>query len=101
MKRKLYPTDLTDKQWAILSPLIPLAKTGGRPRQNLREVVNGIFYILCGGCTADDAKRFPSLENGLSLLPLVAHCWVWQQMNQALRERVRQQAGRQLTPVLP
>ena len=52
MKRKLYPTDLTDKQWAVLAPLIPVAKTGGRPRQvNLREVLNAIFYILGGGCT--------------------------------------------------
>jgi hypothetical protein len=52
MKRKLYPSDLTDKQWAILAPLIPVAKTRGRPRcVNLREVLNAIFYILCGGCT--------------------------------------------------
>ena len=52
MKRKLYPSDLTDKQWAILAPLLPAAGTGGRPRQvNLREVLNAMFYILCGGCT--------------------------------------------------
>ncbi len=77
MKRKLYPSDLMDKQWAILAPLIPVAKTGGRPRQvNLREVVNGIFYILCGGCTAaHDAPRVPGVENGLSLFPFVAYCW--------------------------
>ncbi|MBV8884685.1 MAG: transposase [Chroococcidiopsidaceae cyanobacterium CP_BM_RX_35] len=51
MKRKLYPTDLTDKQWLILAPLLPAAKTGGRPRcVNLREVLKAIFYILCGGC---------------------------------------------------
>ncbi len=38
MKRKLYSSDLTDEQWAILAPLIPAAGTGGRPRQvNLRE----------------------------------------------------------------
>ena len=51
MKRKQYPSDMTDKQWAMLAPLIPIARTGGRPRQvNLREVLNAIFYILCFGC---------------------------------------------------
>jgi len=52
---------------------------------NLREVVN-VFYILCGGCTWRMMPNDFNLENGLSLLPLVAHCWVWQQMNQALRK---------------
>jgi len=32
-ERKPYLTDLTDEQWAILEPLIPLAKSGGRPRE--------------------------------------------------------------------
>lgn len=40
MKRKVYPTDLTDKQWVILGPLIPVAKTGGLLRRvNLREML--------------------------------------------------------------
>jgi len=30
--RELYSTDLTDAQWAILEPLIPSCKHGGRPR---------------------------------------------------------------------
>ena len=51
MKRKHYPSDLTDKEWAILEPLIPAAKWGGRPRSvNLREVVNAILYVLRTGC---------------------------------------------------
>ena len=37
-----YPTDVTDTQWAVLAPLIPAAKAGGRPRTtDMREVVNG------------------------------------------------------------
>ena len=44
MPRKAYPTDLTDAQWAILAPLIPPAKPGGRPREvDMREVLNAIF----------------------------------------------------------
>ena len=50
MKKTSYPSDVTDQEWAILEPLIPKAKPGGRPRKvKMREVVNGIFYVLRGG----------------------------------------------------
>ena len=45
-RRKLrYPSDLTDGEWALVAPLIPLAKRGGNKRTvNVREVVNGLMY---------------------------------------------------------
>ncbi len=50
MKRKSYPTDLTDTEWDILEPLIPKAGAGGRPRSvDMREIINAIFYVLRGG----------------------------------------------------
>src|SRR5262249_12631370 len=46
-----YPTDLTEAEWTLLAPLIPVAQPGGRPRTtDMREVVNAIFYVLRGGC---------------------------------------------------
>jgi putative transposase len=54
--RKAYPSDLTNRQWAILEPLIPAARTarGGRPREvDMREVVNTIFYLNRTGCQWD------------------------------------------------
>ena len=52
--RKQYATDLTDEQWAILEPLIPPAKTGGRKREvNMREVINTILYLNRTGCQWD------------------------------------------------
>ena len=46
-----YPSDVTDEEWAHISPLIPLAKHGGRKRSvDVREVVNGLMYILSTGC---------------------------------------------------
>src|SRR6266581_447932 len=46
-----YPSDLTDSEWAIVEPLIPPAKHGGRKRSiDVREALNGIFYVLCTGC---------------------------------------------------
>ena len=46
-----YPTDLTDAEWEIIKPLLPPAKTGGRPRTTkLREVFNAIQYMAGSGC---------------------------------------------------
>jgi len=100
MQRQLYPSDLTDKQWAILAPLIPTAKTGGRPRRvNLRQVLNAIFYILCGGCAWRMLPHdFPAWKTVYHYFRLWCMTGVWQQMNQVLREKVRHQVGRQPTP---
>jgi transposase len=46
-----YPSDLTEEEWAMVGPLIPPAKRGGNRRTvDVREVVNGIMYILSTGC---------------------------------------------------
>ena len=46
-----YPSDLTDAEWALVEPLIPAAKRGGNKRTiDVREVVNGLMYILSTGC---------------------------------------------------
>ncbi len=42
--RKAYPSDLREAEWAILQPLVPAVKPGGRPaRHSRREIVNGIL----------------------------------------------------------
>ena len=54
--RNSYPSDLTDKQWAILEPLVPAPRTqrGGRPREvSMREVINTILYLNRSGCQWD------------------------------------------------
>jgi transposase len=49
--RLRYPSDLTDEEWAYVTPLIPPAKRGGnRRRIDVREVMNGIMYVLSTGC---------------------------------------------------
>ncbi len=46
-----YPSDLSDQEWALITPLIPPAKRGGRKREvDVREVLNGIVYVLGTGC---------------------------------------------------
>ena len=46
-----YPSDLTDAEWALVEPMIPPARRGGRRATiNVREVLNAIFYVLSTGC---------------------------------------------------
>ena len=46
-----YPPDLTDEEWALVEPLIPPAKHGGRRRWVVvREVMNSVMYVLSTGC---------------------------------------------------
>ena len=100
MKRKPYPTDLTDAEWAILRPMIPGAKPGGRPRSaDMTEVVNAIFYVLRGGIP------WRMLPHDLPPWKTVYHYFrewrmegVWEEMNEALVERVRICLGREPTP---
>src|SRR5438128_1461110 len=50
MKKKRYPSDLSDGEWKHIKWLLPKAKPGGRRRTtNLREVLNAIFYLVRGG----------------------------------------------------
>lgn len=51
MKRRSYPSDLTDAEWSIIEPLLPEPKNQGRKRETeIREVVNAILYMLSEGC---------------------------------------------------
>jgi Putative transposase of IS4/5 family (DUF4096) len=48
---KLYDRDLTEAAWALIAPMLPAARPGGRPRKiNIRAVLNAIFYLLRTGC---------------------------------------------------
>jgi len=50
-ERRVYASNVTDNEWAILEPLIPTVKPGGRPEEiERREIVNGILYVLRSGC---------------------------------------------------
>ncbi|VAW23202.1 hypothetical protein MNBD_ALPHA12-2297 [hydrothermal vent metagenome] len=47
-----YPSDLTNAEWAVVAPLIPSARSGGRPHTtNMHEVLNAILYLAQGGIT--------------------------------------------------
>jgi transposase len=53
-----YTHDLTDEEWAGIEPLIPPAKSGGNKRTvNIREVLNGLMYLLGSGCQWRDIPK--------------------------------------------
>jgi transposase len=89
--RKRYPTDLIDEQWGILAPLVPPAKSGGRPRKtDVREVLNSLLYLERAGCQWD---MLPHDLLPKSTVYEYFSQWrddgTWQRMMDALRERVR------------
>ena len=48
---QVYPTDLTEAQWALLAPLVAQAPGRGAPRQvDIRQVLNALFYLNRTGC---------------------------------------------------
>ena len=50
MRTEHYPSDLTDEQWALIEPLIPVYP-GGRPRKtSMRDVMDAIQYLVRAGC---------------------------------------------------
>jgi putative transposase len=100
MTRKGYPTDLTDKEWAILQPLLPADKPRGRKRTvDLRTVLNAIFYLLRTGC------QWRMLPNDFPVWQTVYYYFsqwrangVWTKMNDALRVDLRQANGKEAEP---
>ncbi len=100
MKRKAYPSDLSNAEWQIIKPLVPPARPGGRPRKHdMREILNSIFYFLRSGC----AWRL--LPHDLPPWQTVYHYFrqwrcegIWKRMNKALRRALRKAAGREAQP---
>ncbi len=99
-ERKPYPSDLNDQEWALLEPLIPPAKRGGRPRTvHMREVLNAIFYVLKTGCQWRQLPRdFPPKGTVYHYFNTWRKDGTWARINDALREQLRCQMGRQAMP---
>ena len=100
MNSKSYPSDLTDAQWVELVPLLPPANSRGHPRSvDLRQVINGILYVLRGG--------IPWRMMPHDLPPWGTVWWyfrewrldgTWQRIHDTLQPRVREMEGREATP---
>ena len=101
----IYPTDVTDGQFALIEPLLPPAKSdaicGGRPREvDLRDIVNAILYLNRTGC------QWRMLPRSFGPWPTVHDYYrnwrrdgTWGLIHDKLREKVRRADGRRPTPV--
>lgn len=103
-KPRRYPSDLTAKQWELIASLLQQQSRGpgGRPRTYpLREIVNGMFYVLRGGIAW---RMMPSDLPPWQTVYGYFYRWrkdgVFERLNAILREAVRRQAGKAPTPSL-
>jgi transposase len=97
--RKPYPSDLTDQQWAIIQPLIPVHQVG-RPRLvDMREVLNAIFYLNRSGCQWDMLPHdLPAKSTVYDHFAQWKADGTWQTILDALRQQVRIAVGRDPNP---
>jgi transposase len=95
-----YPSDLTDKEWALIAPLIPPAKPGGNKRTvNEREIVNGLMYILSTGCQwAALPKDLPPKSTVNEYFRRWDHDGTLARIHDALYVQCRELAGRKASP---
>ncbi len=100
MERPAYPTDLDNREWYLLEPLLPPPKPGGRPvKYPRREIVNAIRYVLRTSCS------WRMLPHDLPPWPIVFHYFhTWrrdgtrQRANEVLHSELRQAQGRPSSP---
>ena len=100
MKRRDYPSDVSEREWAILEPLIPPAKPGGHPRTtNMREVINAILYLEQTGCQWRALPpEFPPWSTVRNYYNRWRNDGTWKCIDMALRENKQVQQGREPTP---
>jgi transposase len=95
-----YPSDTSDEQWAIIEPLLPPARTGGRPEKHPRRaIVDAILYVVRAGCAW---RQLPA-----DFPPWQTVYWYFNQWEQArvtekilpvVRAQLRVQEGRNPQP---
>jgi putative transposase len=95
-KQEPYPTDLTDKEWNVLRPLIPAVKSGGRPASyERREIVKAILYVSRTGC---QWRLLPHDFPPWKIVYAYFRTWrldgTWQSIHDHLRRNLRRAVGR-------
>ncbi|MEO8285409.1 MAG: IS5 family transposase [Chloroflexota bacterium] len=96
MKHQTYPTDLTDRQWECIRKYIPAAKSGGRPRTlDMRSVINGILYIVVGGCQwRMMPTQYPKWKSIYHYFRMWRDDGTWQRIHDRVRADLRHKVGR-------
>ena len=95
-----YPSDVTDAEWGLVEPLIPPGKRGGGKRRvSLREVVNGLMYVLSTGCQwRAIPKDLPPRSTVHGYFDLWTYDGTLDRIHHALYVKCREAAGREASP---
>lgn len=102
----MYPSDLTDVQWARLEPLLKEPRggrhAGGRPRKyELRRVVDAMLYVVKTGCQwRQMPANFPPWQSVHQQFRAWRDSGVWERVGKALREQGRKAQGRNAAPTV-
>lgn len=100
MERK-YDSDLTDEQWEKIRKHLPEPARTGRPPLDRRLVINAILYLIRTGCQWRLLpKDFPNWKSVYTIFWRWRRAGVWQQIHEALREKVRRTVGKKPTPTV-
>ena len=100
-RERTYTSDMSDQQWSIIRPLLPMDTDGpGRPPElDLRQVVNAIFYIDRTGCQWKNLPRdYPNHNSVYYHYGKWRDDGTWQRVNEALRQAERERQGRRPEP---
>ena len=100
MKRKPYPSDLTDEQWVRLVPHLPKAQLRGAPRRvKLREIINALLYLSRTGCQWRMLPHdLPEWETVYAYFSQWRGDGTWERLNRELRMEVRVSEGKDPEP---
>jgi len=97
-----YSTDLSDQQWALIEPLLPKAKTGGRPRTtDIRRVADAIMYLVKTGCHWRlIPSDFPPWRTVYEYFVQWRATGTLKKIHQILVKKVRRSEGKKLLPTI-
>jgi putative transposase len=100
LDRSAYPSDLTDEQWEVLEPLVPvISPDAAYVVHSRREIVNAILYVLRSGCPW---RMLPHEFAAWGTVYDYFRRWqrdgIWEQILETLRKQVRKQQGRNEEP---
>jgi len=99
MKNAKYSSSLTDAQWEYLKPMLPPPAKRGRPRTNLRWMIDAILYVVKGGIPWRDMPgEFSPWQTVYGLFRRWQRGELWAALNDALRTLVRLAAGKERQP---
>lgn len=94
--RKRYPTDLTNEQWSLIEPLLPVQKTGRPRKYSQREMFNAIAYLMRSGCSWRMLPHdLPPWQAVYAYFRKLSDAQIWEKLNDELREALRIELGRE------